>query len=237
MNHSTTKLLVGLDVHKDTIAIAYAPDDRDAEIVSLGTIGTRQADIDKLIRKLQSKAPNLLFIYEAGPCGYWLYRYLAKKGFICWVVAPSLIPRKPGDRVKTDRRDAVGLVRSGRAGDLTPVYVPTTEDEAIRDLTRAREDAVKDIKSAKFRLKAFLLRQDIRYEGRANWGPAPTCAGSAAWSARLRPSRSSSRNTSGRSASSRTGSRDWRLSSRSRSRPGGCSRWSRPFRLCGASSF
>jgi transposase len=95
-----------------------------------------------------------------------------KKGYDCWVVAPSLIPQKPGDRVKTDRRDAVQLARLARSGDLTAVYVPKVEDEAIRDLTRAREDALSDLKDAKLRLKAFLLRHDIRYVGRANWGPA-----------------------------------------------------------------
>lgn len=90
----------------------------------------------------------------------------------CWVVAPSLIPKKAGDRVKTDRRDAIQLARLMRSGDLTPVYVPKLEDEAIRDLTRAREDAIEALKAAKFRLKAFLLRHDIRYTGRANWAPA-----------------------------------------------------------------
>jgi transposase len=110
--------------------------------------------------------------YEAGPCGYWLYRYLRKKGDDCWVVAPSLIPKKAGDRVKTNRRDAVQLARLARSGDLTPVYVPTVEDEAIRDLTRAREDTLGDLKDAKFRLQAFLLRHDIRDTGRANWSPA-----------------------------------------------------------------
>ena len=97
MNQSTT-LFVGLDVHKDTIAVAYAPDERGAEAVFLGPVGTRQCDIDKLIRRLHSKASRLLLVYEAGPCGYWLYRYLQKKGEACIVVAPSLIPRKPGDR-------------------------------------------------------------------------------------------------------------------------------------------
>jgi transposase len=91
---------------------------------------------------------------------------------VCWVVAPSLIPKKAGDRVKTDRRDAVQLVRLMRSGDLTRVYVPSVEDEAIRDLSRAREDAMQDLKAAKFRLKAFLLRHDIRYTGRATWSPA-----------------------------------------------------------------
>src|SRR3989475_2340879 len=165
-------LFIGLDVHKESIAVASGSAEREAEVVFLGTIGTRQGDIDKLIRKLQSKGKTLHFVYEAGPCGYWLYRYLSKKGLKCWVVAPSQIPQKVGDRVKTDRRDAVQLARLLRSGDLTPVYVPAVEDEAIRNLVRAREDALKDVKAAKARLKAFLLRQDIRYEGRASWGPA-----------------------------------------------------------------
>jgi transposase len=171
MNQSST-LYVGMDVHKDSIAVAYVATEHGAEVVYLGTIGTRHCDLDKLIRNMQSKAKQLIFVYEAGPCGYWLYRYLRKKGYECWVVAPSLIPKKAGDRVKTDRRDAVQLARLMRSGDLTPVYVPKEEDEAIRDLTRAREDALRDLKAAKFRLKAFLLRQDIRYTGQANWGPA-----------------------------------------------------------------
>jgi transposase len=162
-----------MDVHKDTIAVAYVAQEHGAEVTYLGTIGTRQCDIDQLVRKMQSKAKHLIFVYEAGPCGYWLYRYLTKKGYDCWVVAPSLIPKKAGDRVKTDRRDAVQLARLARSGDLTVVYVPTVDDEAIRDLTRAREDALSDGKDAKFRLKAFLLRHDIRYTGSTNWGPAP----------------------------------------------------------------
>jgi transposase len=161
-----------LDVHKENIAVAYGSEEREAEVVFLGTIGTRQSDIDKLIRKVQAKGKTLHFVYEAGPCGYWLYRYLTKKNLQCWVVAPSQIPKKAGDRVKTDRRDAVQLARLLRSGDLTPIYVPVVEDEAIRDLVRAREDTLKDLKAAKVRLKAFLLRQDIRYEGRATWGPA-----------------------------------------------------------------
>ena len=171
MSHSST-LYIGLDVHKESIAVAYVAQEHAAEVIYLGTIGTRQCDIDQLVRKLHAKATHLVFVYEAGPCGYWLYRYLAKKGHCCWVVAPSLIPKKAGDRVKTDRRDAVQLARLMRSGDLTPVYVPQVEDEAIRDLTRAREDTIGDLKAAKFRLKAFLLRHDIRYTGRAAWGPA-----------------------------------------------------------------
>lgn len=171
MNYSNT-LFVGLDVHKESISVGYVAGTAGAEVVSLGSIGTRQCDIDKLVHKLQGKAGNLIFVYEAGPCGYWLYRYLTKQRFTCRVVAPSLIPKKPGDRVKTDRRDAAQLARLMRSGDLTPVYVPAIEDEAIRDLSRARQDTVQDLKSAKYRLKAFLLRHDIRYVGRANWGPA-----------------------------------------------------------------
>jgi transposase len=171
MSQSST-LFIGMDVHKDAIAVAYVAQDHGAEVMYLGTIGTRQCDLDQLIRKMQSKATHLIFIYEAGPCGYWLYRYLTKKGYDCWVVAPSLIPQKPCDRVKTDRRDAVQLARLARSGDLTAVYGPQVADEAIRDLTRAREDTISDLKDAKYRLKAFLLRHDIRYTGRANGGPA-----------------------------------------------------------------
>src|SRR4029434_8108473 len=102
-------LYVGMDVHKESIAVAYVAQDYGAEVISLGTVGTRQCDIDQLIRQLQSKSKQLVFVYEAGPCGYWLYRYLTKKGHGCWVVAPSLIPKKSGDRVKTDRRAAIQL--------------------------------------------------------------------------------------------------------------------------------
>jgi transposase len=171
MNQSRT-LYIGLDVHKDSIAVAYVAQEHGAEVIYLGAIGTRQCDIDQLIRKMQSKAPHLIFIYEAGPCGYWLYRYFTKKGYDCWVVAPSLVPQKTGDRVKTDRRDAMQLARLARSGDLTVVYVPKMEDEAIRDLTRAREDTLSNLQDAKFRLKAFLLRHDIHSTGRANWSLA-----------------------------------------------------------------
>ena len=94
MSQSST-LFIGMDVHKDSIAVAYVAQDHGAEVMYLGAIGTRQCDIDQLIRKMQSQAKHLIFVYEAGPCGYWLYRYLSKKGYDCWVVAPSLIPKKP----------------------------------------------------------------------------------------------------------------------------------------------
>jgi transposase len=156
MPQSST-LYVGMDVHKESIAVAYVAQEHSAEVVSLATFGTRQGDIATLLRKLHSKAKLLVFVYEAGPCGYWLYRYLTQKGYVCWVVAASLIPKRAGDRVTTDRRDAMQLARLLRSGDLTPVSVPTVDDEAIRDLSRAREDTLRDLKAAKLRLKAFLL--------------------------------------------------------------------------------
>lgn len=167
-----TTLFVGLDVHKDSISVAYACEDRDSEVTFVGPIGTLQRDVDKLVRRLQSKASRLVFAYEAGPCGYVLHRYLAGKGIECLVVAPTRIPKKPGDPIKTDRRDAVQIARCLRAGDLDSVYVPSVDDEAIRDLSRAREDGVMDLKAARLRLKSFLLRLGIAYEGRADWNDA-----------------------------------------------------------------
>ena len=171
MNQYST-LFVGLDVHKDSIAVAYAPEVSGSEVIFLGPIGVRQCDIEKVIRQLHSKAPRLRFVYEAGPCGYWLYRYLQKLGEECLVVAPSLIPRRSGDRVKTDRRDAEQLARLLRSGDLNPVYVPGLADESIRDLCRLREDRMNDLRAARQRVKSFLLRHDVRYGGRASWSPA-----------------------------------------------------------------
>ena len=171
MRQSRT-LSIGMDVHKDTSAVADVAKDHDAEVVYLGTIGTRQADMDPLVRKLQAKAKHLVFGYEAGPCGDWLYRSLTKKGHLCWVVAPSLIPQKAGDRVTPDRRDALQLARLMRSGELTPVDVPAVEDEALRHLRRARDEALHELQTAKCRRKALLLRHDIRYTGRATWGPA-----------------------------------------------------------------
>ena len=137
MPQSST-LYIGMDVHKDAIAVAYVAKDHDAEVVYLGTIGTRQCDIDTLIRKLQSKSPHLVFVYEAGPCGYWLYRYLTTRGHICWVVAPSLIPQKAGNRVKTDRRDAA--LPGGLPGDRTPHSA--VEDVQIEDVQIKVADAI-----------------------------------------------------------------------------------------------
>ncbi|MGH9313450.1 MAG: IS110 family transposase [Vicinamibacterales bacterium] len=167
----STPLFVGLDVHKDSIAVAHARGDA-APPVFVGEIGSRQVDIDQLLRRLRGKAATLQVAYEAGPSGYGLYRYLTDKGVACQVVAPSLIPRKAGDKVKTDRRDAVTLARLLRSGDLTAVYVPSVEDEAIRDLCRARDAARLTMKNAKLRLKSFLLRLGRHYVGRADWNEA-----------------------------------------------------------------
>jgi transposase len=168
----STPLFVGLDVHKESIAVAHAHAQSAAPPVFVGEIGGRQADLDKLIRRLEAKSPVLVFAYEAGPCGYGLHRQLTARGFRCDVVAPSLIPKRPGDKVKTDRRDAVELARLLRSGDLTAVHVPTVDDEAIRDLCRARDAARLTLKNAKLRLKAFLLRLGRQYEGRADWTAA-----------------------------------------------------------------
>ena len=122
--------------------------------------------------RLHSHASELVVAYEAGPCGYGLYRTLTRKGITCLVVAPSLIPKKPAERVKTDRRDAVQLACLLRAGDLKSVDVPTVDDEAVRDLSRAREAAIGVLKDAKLRLKSFLLRHGLNDSGRATWNDA-----------------------------------------------------------------
>jgi transposase len=167
---SESTLYVGLDVHKDSITVAYAIGLGEVEL--FGKIGTTQIEVNRLCKRLQAKAKHVCIVYEAGPCGYGLYRQIVANGFDCMVCAPSLIPRKPGERVKTDRRDAIKLVRSLRAGDLSAVHVPSVEDESFRDLARAWSAAREDLKQARQRLKSFLLSHGVHYLGRADWGPA-----------------------------------------------------------------
>jgi len=159
---------VGLDVHADTIAVAVA--EPEGEVRSLGTIPNTPEAVRRLVKRLGSAA-RLRVCYEAGPTGYVLYRQLAALGVRCAVIAPTLVPVKAGDRVKTDRRDAEKLARSYRSGDLTPVWVPEADHEALRDLVRAREAAKKDELRARHRLGKFLLRQGRRPPaGLKAWG-------------------------------------------------------------------
>lgn len=161
MNKSSTKVFrfVGLDVHAETIAVAVA--ESEGEVRSLGTIPNRGESMARLVKKLSVDGPWEA-CYEAGPTGYALYWQLAKLGITCMVIAPTLVPVKAGDRVKTDRRDAERLARSFRAGELTAVWVPDAAHEALRDLVRARESAKRDELRARHRLGKFLLRQGRR---------------------------------------------------------------------------
>jgi transposase len=158
---------VGLDVHAETIAVAVA--EQDGEVRSLGVIPNREESVRKLVRKL-GPVKQLRFCYEAGPTGYALYWQLSKLEAQCEVVAPTLVPVKAGDRVKTDRRDALKLARNYRAGELTAVWVPDADHEALRDLVRAREAAKKDQLRARHRLSKFLLRHGRRpSQGIRSW--------------------------------------------------------------------
>ena len=133
MSQSRT-LYVGMDGHKESSAVAYVAEAPQAAVIYLGSIGTRQCDLDQVIRKRQSTSQHLVLVSEAGPCGSWRYRDRTTKGHICWVVAPSLIPKQAGDRVQTTRRDAIPLARLRRSGALTPVDGPPVKDDALRAL-------------------------------------------------------------------------------------------------------
>jgi transposase len=164
-------IFVGLDVHKESIDIALVEGDRNSAVRYYGTIGGDLTDLEKAVKKIKKAHPevSLHFVYEAGPCGYGIYRYLTKAGHECMVVAPSMIPKRSGSRIKTDRRDSIMLASLHRAGELAPVYVPREEDEAMRDLVRARQDAVKAGRVAKQQLKGFLLRHGIKFSGKGDW--------------------------------------------------------------------
>jgi transposase len=168
--HSVT--YVALDTSKLHNAVAIAEAGREGEIRYLGEIDTSREATAKLVRKLAGKYARLSFCYEAGPTGYGLYRQITSLGHDCIVVAPSLIPQKPGNRVKTNRRDALSLVRQLRAGDLTAVWVPDAHHEAVRDLTRARGAAGRDQRAKRQQVSSLLLRLGRHYPGKTTWGKA-----------------------------------------------------------------
>ena len=164
------KFFIGLDVHKETIAMAVAELGRSPARL----VGTLVHDVNRLLKQLAryGEPTQVQVVYEAGPTGYGLQRALARRGYQAQVIAPSLIPKRSGDRVKTDRRDSLRLAELARAGELRAVWVPDPADEAIRDLSRVREDAVNARTQARHQLKGFLLRHDVRYAGRTSWSKA-----------------------------------------------------------------
>lgn len=166
MEHTTT--IVGLDVHKKNIVAGILPPDSE-RVSETVTIENDPKQIKKLVKRVGKKGP-VEFVYEAGPCGYPIQRQLKEMGYGCAVIAPGLTPIRPGDRVKTDRRDAEKLARLYRAGELTPIRIPTREQEAGRDLVRVREDTLTDRLRARHRLSKFLLRQGRVYGQKRAWG-------------------------------------------------------------------
>ena len=171
MNEPITSY-VGLDIHKDTVAIAVANAGRAAPRF-VGTINPSLAELCKALRRQRCSPADTLVVYEAGPCGYGWARYLNKQGWRCEVIAPARIVRSPAERrIKTDRRDALLLARESRAGNLVNIVVPDAGDEAVRDLARAREDAVAARLKARQQLKAMLLRHGRHYTGKSSWTAA-----------------------------------------------------------------
>ena len=166
MNQSS--MVVGLDVHKEKITAAVLPP-RATRPTEVLTIENHPKAIVRLVKRLANRGPSI-FVYEAGPCGYEVQRQITQIGHTAAVIAPALVPRRPGDRVKTNRRDAEKLVRVYRAGELTEIRVPTRAEEAARDLVCVREDALKDRLRARHRLSKFLLRQGRAHHETKGWG-------------------------------------------------------------------
>ena len=165
-----SKVFVGLDTSKLKISVAVAEDGRQGEVRFLGEIdNTPEAASALLVSKLASRHGELLFCYEAGPTGYGLQRQITALGHECAVIAPSLIPKRPGERVKTNRRDALTLARLHRAGELTAIWVPDPGHEAVRELVRAREAAMADLREKRQHLQSFLLRHGRVFPGRQPW--------------------------------------------------------------------
>jgi transposase len=160
---------VGLDVHKATVCVAVAEGGRGGEVRQIGVFENRPEILSKMAARLGKGGRRLSFCFEAGPCGYGLHRLLTGCGHECVVVAPSLIPMKAGDRVKTDRRDATMLAKLHRAGELTALWVPDAAHEAMRDLVRARATAVRVLGKARQHLQGFLLRHERVYRGARAW--------------------------------------------------------------------
>lgn len=162
-------IFIGLDTSKLKISVAIADGTRNGVVRFFGDISSEPSSVASMVSKLSKRGARLHFCYEAGPTGYGLYRQIVELGHDCVVVAPSLVPRRAGDRVKTNRRDAMSLARLHRAGELTAVWVPDEGHEAIRDLVRAREAASDTLKQARQQLQSFLLRHGRIYTGRKPW--------------------------------------------------------------------
>lgn len=167
MQQDTT--YVAFDTSKETIAVSIAESGRRAEVRFYGTIAHRPEAVTKLVKKLAAQHGRLAFCYEAGPTGYGLYRQIRALGHECHVVAPSMVPVRPGGQVKTDRRDATALAALFRAGELSPIWVPDEAHEAMRDLVRARATAVQEVRRARQQLLSFLLRHGRAYPTRRHW--------------------------------------------------------------------
>ena len=165
-----TEAFVGIDAAKARNAIAVAEGGRGGEVRYLGEVDASEQAMRRLVARIAAKYDRVHFCYEAGPTGYGLYRLIIGLGYECTVVAPSLVPRKPGDRVKTNRRDAVALARLLRAGELTPVWVPDEGHEAMRDLVRARAAAVETLRVHKQQVAAFLLKHGRHFPRKTSWG-------------------------------------------------------------------